>query len=1016
MKHLCWLGLTVSLAVLALACDDGGKTGGDATDQDGGAGGSGGGGEDCVFDDGCADAEYCDDGACRTGCRFGGCADGEACDPDSRECVSSGCGTDADCPADQYCADDGICASGCRPAADGQADTCPDGEACDPSTRACEGMVGCCGSDGACSETTETACTDGGGTVLPEGTGCDDPEACGSGGGCEADTDCPEGQRCDPASSTCVPGCRAETDEQADTCPSGEVCDAETGACVADTCDDDVDCADGRYCDKGGSGLCVEGCRFDPDTCPAGQRCGADRTCVADGCDNDDDCDAAQYCTLESTCVPRCGAHADCADDSLCTPEGRCEVGCRDDRDVEPDDSADEASGLVFEAREAAVPQARLCPDSTDDWYQLSLDEGGVPVGVALLFEHDDGDLDVELVDADGNVLAVSDGREDAERIDYPGEGDAPLMAGDYFIRVYSLALDAGTSYDLAVTLGMPGAFCADDEWEPGDTAPAGATAVLQGAALQQVQRVEDHSLCAGDADWFTFTLNPNDGLTVTLDNLGNGMDAEDQLLITLHGPGLPGAADSVERAINGQDGDGNPQIIIPPNSPALGGGAYYLEVTGADADQFADYAVVFDLDRALAVCEPDAQEENDVLADATVIENLAGFTGPDGLLRPEEDLTLAALTACDEDDDWYALDLAARDTLLARAVRDAPSGPMQIQVLDGEGQVLGGFEGQGGNIIARAREVEAAGTYYVVVRSVVNTQDAYELVLRRVPAAGECAPDDFDAAGSNDVRANATPVAPGFYGGLSICDGDTDWFELELGQAANVTVRLDFLNDIGDIDVFLTRGAGAEVDDDQGVEDGALVEGMNLQPGTYYIEVLSLDPNVYDMEIEVVPTAPVCDPDPEEGGGNDTFDTADPLAEGADGARWICDGDPRDEDWLDFTLPAGERATIALEFDHTDDGDLGLSLHGVGGGLVQGCQNSDDPGGGCVSDSRTTSDECIDIEADPGERTFGLRVYANAVNGLRDSQVDYTVRWETDRTCAELVDRFAVQPAPTLP
>jgi hypothetical protein len=80
-----------------------------------------------------------------------------------------------------------------------------------------------------------------------------------------------------------------------------------------------------------------------------------------------------------------------------------------------------------------------------DDWYEINVSPAGYErVVVDCRFTHADGDIDIRLVDASGNIEATSEGVSDNEHIDHVVPGP-----GTYYIRVYGFAGALGNAYDL---------------------------------------------------------------------------------------------------------------------------------------------------------------------------------------------------------------------------------------------------------------------------------------------------------------------------------------------------------------------------------------------------------------------------------------------------------------------------------------------------------------------------------------------------------------------------------------
>ncbi|MFO0606203.1 MAG: MXAN_6577-like cysteine-rich protein [Polyangiales bacterium] len=139
---------------------------------------------------------------------------------------------------------------------------------------------------------------------------------------------CPAAQHCDPATNTCVAGCRADegcTAPAADGGVAARRCDTATNACVE--CVTDAHCAGGRLC-RGG--VCVLACMA--TGCPSGQ------TCCTGGCvdaqTNVENCGACGTACTIANGTPACRAGA-CAvamcDEGFADCDGAPGNGCEVD-------------------------------------------------------------------------------------------------------------------------------------------------------------------------------------------------------------------------------------------------------------------------------------------------------------------------------------------------------------------------------------------------------------------------------------------------------------------------------------------------------------------------------------------------------------------------------------------------------------------------------------------------------------------------------------------------------------
>ncbi len=257
-------------------------------------------------------------------------AAGTVCRAVADECdVLERCaGTSPDCPvdaraaADTACADDGSpctvdrcdgadvachheagnAGQTCRPAGgacdvvemcDGMTPTCPADSVvgafvvCRPSTGECDPAEQCDGHDATCPAAT----------VRPDGTACNDDDAC-----TRTDT-CRTGRCVGAAPVVCT---------SADACHAPGTCDPATGRCSTPLMPPGSACDDSDACTA-------------PDECQAGACRGAS---IAGCCLVDADCDDGRACTedrcFDQTCVhapidTRCGARVECAA-SVCNP------------------------------------------------------------------------------------------------------------------------------------------------------------------------------------------------------------------------------------------------------------------------------------------------------------------------------------------------------------------------------------------------------------------------------------------------------------------------------------------------------------------------------------------------------------------------------------------------------------------------------------------------------------------------------------------------------------------------
>jgi hypothetical protein len=287
----------------------------------------------CGASDACANGLTCaksTSGA--SGCfPAGACGNTNACVPDSLK----------PCSGDAACGDPAQTCDLSLAACIAKNRTCPPGDSCDPQARLCKQQ---CFSDDDCLKVVEHApgyqCRANACFLLTlcsadsdctNGQICD-PNPDGSKScraGCASNGDCPLGESCnnDPAHPRCRPGCSVDTDCALNTICSAGACVSTTAACSTQTCQDT------QVCPVGGN--CINRCCVEANLatlCPPGGVCGA---CNASGCANN--CNSNCFfmdlgpCSTTSQCAAFSGAVCN-------TSVGQCQVlahlsGCTSDAD-----------------------------------------------------------------------------------------------------------------------------------------------------------------------------------------------------------------------------------------------------------------------------------------------------------------------------------------------------------------------------------------------------------------------------------------------------------------------------------------------------------------------------------------------------------------------------------------------------------------------------------------------------------------------------------------------------------
>ncbi len=1030
--------LLLALVLAACGGEGGGDGGGGAGGGAGGGGADGGGGAGgsvpdlgppevppCLDDSTCTEGYFClippeslEGGSCTPGCRLdaenpgvgrGDCVEGYICveqADQSRICERDPrCESDNQCDPDQYCKDN-RCVVGCRV----DPDTCPTGDnpyrQCDPRSRECVDQIPCCAEDESCSFVMARDCAD-----PAPGVACFNPNPCV--GRCAVDRDCADDQYCDIAEGAeegrCQTGCRTNPSN----CPPGRRCDAGSRECNRAPCPNgDAQCPQNQFCAD--DGLCEIGCRVEPDNCPAGEYCADNRSCMGGACAADGDCERSTgvgtYCK-DGECRRPCAGHGECREGEACDPEtDRCADGCRDDG-LEPNDAREGAAALALDAQhrfESGANALSACPDNAD-WYRFDTPGPGWQVSVTVDFDHAAGDLDAMLYDPDGNLVARGESADDDETLTYPAVAGIVAPGGTWRVRVFARGLGQNT-YGLSVRLTPTGGACAEDAAEArlGDDTAATAS-LIDLPMMQQEQTVADRSICLGDEDWFTIKMGAGDGLDLRLVTPDNGDRNNDELAFEMFGPGLP-AADAAPAFLpngseEGEDGARVISFVAPRNNPQVRDGRYYVRVHGANGQQTSSYSLVARVDRSRPLCLDDDAEPNDarnqaydLMSDGRFVrDRLGGGTE----LIPGRDLLVPDLWLCSGEEDWYRVELAAGDDLIAAIQRQeaGPQGDTLIEIRNNLGQLVGA-PGRSGAAVneARAQDLEA-GAYFVWVSGVADTQSQYTLRLSRTTSPERCLPDVFDAAEVNDAQQFATEIEPGRHANLRLCgvDGDEDWYTFTTDTLGRIRVTLRFAHAQGDLELDLWReGGGRSLNNGlpagHSNDDDEQVDLPNLPAARYYVQVRGIDgPNVqYEMQVEVLPAEFLCDP---PAGDPTGFDDAEILGSAPRiiDDEYVCDRDPRDEDFFQIEIPAGAVRAVAATFLYGDDGDLYLAAFDSDRMLLPDAHS---PGqfASTAEITRGPSKQCIVFEGGEADEIVYLRVVPLSVSALieEDQRLDY--------------------------
>jgi hypothetical protein len=341
----------------------------------------------------------------------------------------------------------------------------------------------------------------------------------------------------------------------------------------------------------------------------------------------------------------------------------------------------------------------------------------------------------------------------------------------------------------------------------------------------------------------------------------------------------------------------------------------------GRDDDDFADDDDASDDDDSaddddddlVEGCDNDAYEPNEAQSSATSISD-----------------DQFNLVLCPDEEDWFAITLAAGEELEVYADFDPAEGSIVLRMVDGAGTTVD----------------ESTGAEPVITETIGNDGELFvQLVLGgdigEVPGVvydlvvtvndALCPVDLFEP----NEAPGAGPITSGSYPGLSACPKGEDWFELSVEMGDGLLIDVSFSQAEGDIDLFLydpgdTLVASAEsTTDDEQID----YEADATTPYHLLVQLTSdegTSPGVaYGLEFSVTPAPSVCASDSFE--PNDAFGSGPFVAAGSYGSLQACDAD---DDWFRVDLSAEESLDVQILFDHAE-GDVNLMLYDSGMGLL---------------------------------------------------------------------------------
>lgn len=513
-----------------------------------------------------------------------------------------------------------------------------------------------------------------------------------------------------------------------------------------------------------------------------------------------------------------------------------------------------------------------LCPGN-EDWFSVQVGQGQ-RLTVAIEFDHAVGDLDLYLYGAGGppDVLGLSEGGANAEVV-FVDAADAQQV----FVQVVGFAGAGNGHYDLTALLGEAPAPCQGDEHEPNESRFAAERLQAGDHGGLTVCEVEDE-------DWFFVDLDEADDLEITLTFRSH----EGNLNLDLHNPAGARVARSATL---------RPEEIVRYRAERAGRHAFRVYARTVRGGEGAPYQLEIAVESPEDRCgRDDGMEPNDS-------RNAAEDLDPG---------TYRGLQLCFEDEDWYALDLNGGDEFEINLRFDDDEGDIDMQLFEpGSNSVWERSESHSDN--ERVTGVaEEAGEHLL---RVFGEEAAYDLIFE----VNACEPDDAE---ENDDRAHPHRLNAGRHLNLSQCGPDEDWFSVDIDEGDDLTARIDFRSNDGNLDLHLLApgGGGQPLDRSESAGSREEVTWRAGRDGAHLLRVFprragDADAVPYELTITHTTAADRCPRDRSE--ANDSRGAARDIRQGTTRDLTLCG----DEDWFEIDLDEGDEVEFAVRYDALGDG-----------------------------------------------------------------------------------------------
>ena len=582
---------------------------------------------------------------------------------------------------------------------------------------------------------------------------------------------------------------------------------------------------------------------------------------------------------------------------------------------------------------------------------------------LSINFTQKNGDLDLELLDATGNIVQSSNGVGNGESINLDD-----LDGGTYFAKVsgygnaentYSLSVKAPTTTPSSSNNSNT-TNIGDDEFEVNDD-QASATDLAR-EFVNKTVALPNLQIVAGNKDWFKFTTNAkggiNDQVSIAFASKKDG-DLDLELL------------DATGKTVSISEGIENSEAI---SLSGLAAGEYYAKVYGygASSNQYTLNVTAPVEDKKPTSVKPDQSstktyEQNESFAKAkdvpttTIIRQLGSTPtyGIQGLkITPEADAVDSTLPKPAVDQDWFKFTLPEQGQVgnqVAIAFNNA-GGDLDLQLYNAQGNILRESAGSGNQEVIDLNGL-SAGDYLVKVfgyKDALNPVYDLEITAPIPKVSTQNTPiktieadqyeenETFETAKDFLNRKQVGILEQNFaVSGLTLHKtDDQDFFKFKAAKTETLNLAVDFNQDLGDVDLEIYDETKTLVAASKTSNTQEQVSFKAEKDKNYYVKVFGNDSTSPEYNINITSSA---------GGNqsqvgiaadrfevNNTLGTATELRELVSTTTGLSLHTTTDQDWFEFTPKAVGTKDNQIFINYDKETPLTLKLYDKDGNELQ--------------------------------------------------------------------------------